>query len=128
MDIARATSSSPHTTGVVYLNGKKIRAMFDTGAIARGRRQIGASDRAFLFRAGPSLGNLVISTKADYGLSADDPRIVVMLNREGQFEVIYSRGDDDDQPEKCQCAEDAVLAALTPLLDRLWKETSLPED
>ena len=34
MDIAWATASSPHTTGTVYLNGKKLRAMFDTGASA----------------------------------------------------------------------------------------------
>ncbi len=34
MDIARATASSPHTAGVVYLNGKKLRAIFDTGASA----------------------------------------------------------------------------------------------
>ena len=34
MDIARATQERPHTTGTVYLNGKKLRAMFDTGASA----------------------------------------------------------------------------------------------
>jgi tetratricopeptide (TPR) repeat protein/predicted aspartyl protease len=34
MDIAWATKSQPHTTGFVYLNGKKLRAMFDTGAWA----------------------------------------------------------------------------------------------
>jgi tetratricopeptide (TPR) repeat protein/predicted aspartyl protease len=34
MDIAWPTKSQPHTTGIVYLNGKKLRAMFDTGASA----------------------------------------------------------------------------------------------
>jgi tetratricopeptide (TPR) repeat protein/predicted aspartyl protease len=34
MDISRATASAPHTAGVVYLNGKKLRAIFDTGASA----------------------------------------------------------------------------------------------
>jgi tetratricopeptide (TPR) repeat protein/predicted aspartyl protease len=34
MDIAWATSAAPHTTGTVYLNGRKIRALFDTGASA----------------------------------------------------------------------------------------------
>jgi tetratricopeptide (TPR) repeat protein/predicted aspartyl protease len=34
MDIAWATSKDPHTTGTVYLNGKKLRAVFDTGASA----------------------------------------------------------------------------------------------
>ncbi len=32
IDIARATESEPHIIGDVYLNGKKIRALFDTGA------------------------------------------------------------------------------------------------
>ena len=32
MDIAWATQSKPHTTGTVYLNGKKLHAIFDTGA------------------------------------------------------------------------------------------------
>jgi tetratricopeptide (TPR) repeat protein/predicted aspartyl protease len=34
IDIAWATSSAPHTTGTVYVNGKKLRAIFDTGASA----------------------------------------------------------------------------------------------
>jgi tetratricopeptide (TPR) repeat protein/predicted aspartyl protease len=32
IDIAWATASSPHTTGIAFLNGAKIRVMFDTGA------------------------------------------------------------------------------------------------
>jgi tetratricopeptide (TPR) repeat protein/predicted aspartyl protease len=32
MDIAYATPQSPHTTGVAFLNGAKIRVMFDTGS------------------------------------------------------------------------------------------------
>jgi tetratricopeptide (TPR) repeat protein/predicted aspartyl protease len=32
MDIAKPTSSSPHTTGVAFLNGTKLKVMFDTGA------------------------------------------------------------------------------------------------
>jgi tetratricopeptide (TPR) repeat protein/predicted aspartyl protease len=32
MDIAKPTSSSPHTTGIAYLNGTKLKVMFDTGA------------------------------------------------------------------------------------------------
>lgn len=32
MDIAWASAQSPHTTGTAYLNGAKIRVLFDTGA------------------------------------------------------------------------------------------------
>jgi tetratricopeptide (TPR) repeat protein/predicted aspartyl protease len=32
MDIAKPTSSSPHTTGIAFLNGTKLKVMFDTGA------------------------------------------------------------------------------------------------
>jgi tetratricopeptide (TPR) repeat protein len=32
MEIERATETSPHTMGVAYLNGAKIRVMFDSGA------------------------------------------------------------------------------------------------
>jgi tetratricopeptide (TPR) repeat protein len=32
IDIGFPTADSPHTTGTAYLNGKKIRVMFDTGA------------------------------------------------------------------------------------------------
>jgi tetratricopeptide (TPR) repeat protein/predicted aspartyl protease len=32
IDIERATAESPHTTATAYLNGTKIRVMFDTGA------------------------------------------------------------------------------------------------
>src|SRR5215471_9667563 len=34
VDIARATSASPHTTGIAFLNGAKLKVMFDTGADA----------------------------------------------------------------------------------------------
>ncbi len=34
MSIEHATARQPHTTGVAYLNGKKIRVLFDTGASA----------------------------------------------------------------------------------------------
>jgi tetratricopeptide (TPR) repeat protein/predicted aspartyl protease len=34
IDIEAATSEKPHTTGEAYLNGKKIRVVFDTGAAA----------------------------------------------------------------------------------------------
>ena len=34
IDIAHATPQSPHTTGTAFLNGTKIRVMFDTGAPA----------------------------------------------------------------------------------------------
>ncbi len=32
IDISWATAAEPHTTGTVYLNGTKLKAMFDTGA------------------------------------------------------------------------------------------------
>ena len=32
MDVAKPTSSSPHTTGIAFLNGTKLKVMFDTGA------------------------------------------------------------------------------------------------
>jgi tetratricopeptide (TPR) repeat protein/predicted aspartyl protease len=32
IDIAWATPEAPHTTGIVYVNGKRLRAIFDTGA------------------------------------------------------------------------------------------------
>jgi tetratricopeptide (TPR) repeat protein/predicted aspartyl protease len=32
LDIAKATASSPHTTGLAFLNGSKLEVLFDTGA------------------------------------------------------------------------------------------------
>jgi tetratricopeptide (TPR) repeat protein/predicted aspartyl protease len=51
MDIAWATADSPHTTGTVYLNGKRIRAIFDTGASAsmltlRAAKEAGVTERS----------------------------------------------------------------------------------
>ena len=45
MDIAWATADSPHTTGTAYLNDKKIRVLFDTGA-SMSMLTLGAAARA----------------------------------------------------------------------------------
>jgi tetratricopeptide (TPR) repeat protein/predicted aspartyl protease len=45
MDINWATAASPHTTGTAYLNGKKIRVLFDTGA-SMSLVSLGAAARA----------------------------------------------------------------------------------
>jgi predicted aspartyl protease/tetratricopeptide (TPR) repeat protein len=45
MDIESTTPTSPHTTGIAYVNGAKIRVMFDTGA-ARSILSTKAAERA----------------------------------------------------------------------------------
>jgi tetratricopeptide (TPR) repeat protein/predicted aspartyl protease len=45
MDINKIERSNPHTIGVAYVNGKKIRAMFDTGASTSGL-SLKAAERA----------------------------------------------------------------------------------
>jgi uncharacterized protein YjbI with pentapeptide repeats len=85
-------------------------------------RHIAASEQARCFRAGQSLYHLVISTAPWYGLTDDDPSVVVTLDPKGRFEISYLDRSGHTLAKQV-CEEDHGVAVIDPILARLWDET-----
>jgi tetratricopeptide (TPR) repeat protein/predicted aspartyl protease len=67
IDIDRATPKAPHTVGSAYVNGQKIRVIFDTGA-ARSLLTLRAAERAGVKVDSPGVVDSGISTGIGQGM------------------------------------------------------------
>ena len=76
-------------------------------------KKISQTERAYLFRAGQSVGRLRISTKGMYGLDPDDPCVIVDLTQDYLFRLRYLSGNMETLEEYISSPDD-ILSKLLP--------------
>lgn len=95
MDIDWASAMDPHTTGIAYVNGAKVRVVFDTGA-ARSVLSLRAAERAGVRPGGPD----VVSGGDSGGLGRR--RVKTWIGPFASFKI----GDEEVRSTRLRIGED----------------------